>query len=151
MGSRHGIRPRHGIHHLVPSMGHSECIHMALTLAHLAHSHMRATMVSGVGACVRVCTASRYHLAATHHWRRIEQRASNLLPRGLNTAPTVRRAKPHTCVVHEVLTGVCCLSPHCCVAHARGAHSAIPSSACCHDRCRWAARQMLMRTASCGR
>ena len=122
---------------------------MGLTLAHPAHSHMRATNGRWcVRASVRVCTASRYHLAATHHWRRIEQRASNLLPRGVNTAPTVRRAKPHTCVVHEVLTGVCCLPSHCCVARACCALSASPSSASWHDCCRWAARQMLMRTAS---
>jgi hypothetical protein len=65
---------------------------------------------------VRVCTASRYRLAGMHptsrsprhapsRLRRTEQRASNLPPRGLNTAPTVRRSKPHTCNVHEVLTG----------------------------------------------
>jgi hypothetical protein len=62
-----------------------------------------------------VCTASRYRLAGMHptsrsprhapsRLRRTEQRASNLPPRGLNTAPTVRRSKPHTCSVHEVLT-----------------------------------------------
>ena len=101
------------------------------------------------GACMRVCTASRYRLATMHHLRRTERRASNSPPRGWNTPPTVRRAKPHTCVVHEV--HVCCLPPHCCVARARGALSTSPSSASCHDRCRWAARQLLMRTASRGR
>ena len=63
-----------------------------------------------------MCTASRYRLAGMHptsrsprhapsRLRRTEQRASNPSPRGLNTAPTVRRSKPHTCNVHEVLTG----------------------------------------------
>ena len=57
---------------------------------------------------VRVCTASRYRLAGMHptsrsrsRLRRTERRASYLPPRGLSAAPTVRRAQPHTCVVHE--------------------------------------------------
>ena len=41
-----------------------------------------------------------------------------------------------------------CLPPHCCVAHACCALSASPSNASWHDRCPWAARQMLMRTAA---
>ena len=46
-----------------------------------------------------------------------------------------------------------CTLSHCCLARACCALSinASPSSASWHDRCRWAARQMLMRTASCGR
>jgi hypothetical protein len=66
-----------------------------------------------VRACVEVCTASRYRLAGMHPTSRSRLRLRrNLPPRGLSTAPTVRRAKPHTCVVHEVLTGgmVCVLS-----------------------------------------
>ncbi len=110
------------------------------------------------GVCVQVWNASRYLLGGMHpasrtssHLCHTERRASTSPLRGSHTAPTVRR--PHTCVVHEVLTDVHCLSPHCCVARARArcALSASPSSASWHDRCRWAARQMLMRTASCGR
>ena len=136
----------------MPSTGYSECPHRAhagtsSALKQRTHTRVRGRRVR-MHACASVCTASRYHLAATHHLRRTEQRASNLPPRGLNTAPTVRRAKPHTCVVHEVLTGVCCLQPHGCVARACCALSASPSRASWHDSCRWAARQMLMRTAS---
>lgn len=97
-----------------------------------------------------MCTASRYRLATMHHLRRTERRASNSPPRGCNTAPTVRRAKPHTCVVHEVLTGGAVHGVFHLMAawHACCALSATPSSASWHDRCRWAARQTLMRTAS---
>ncbi len=77
------------------------------------------------GVCVQVWNASRYLLGGMHpasrtssHLRCTEQRASNLPPRGSSTAPTVRRAKPHTCVAHEVRTGVCCLPSHGCVARA---------------------------------
>ncbi len=76
------------------------------------------------GECVEVWNASRYLLGGhpasrtSSHLRCTEQRASNLPPRGSSTAPTVRRAKPHTCVAHEVRTGVCCLPSHGCVARA---------------------------------
>ncbi len=135
------------------SMGHSECPHGAHPGTSSALKQRPHTCVRGRRVhehmCASVCTASRYHPAATHHLRRIEQRASNVPPRGLNTAPTVRRAKPHTCVAHEVLTGVRYLPAHCCVARAICALSASPSSASSwHGSCRRAARQMLMRTAA---
>jgi hypothetical protein len=64
------------------------------------------------GICVQVWNASRYLLGGMHpssrtssRLRCTEQQASNLPPRGSSTAPTVRRAKPHTCVAHEVRTG----------------------------------------------
>jgi hypothetical protein len=123
---------------MVPRMGYrGVCPNEPHAGAHAGASSALTRARKG-GACER-----RYRLAAPHptsrsrsHLRRTERRASNLPPRGLNTAPSVRRAKPRTWVVYEVLTAVCCLPSHGCVARACCALSASPRSASWHDSCR---------------
>ena len=159
MGSRHGIPtwdptlvcdPPHGAQHgaLGVSTWRSRW-HVQRT--HAAHSHVRARKAR-----------ARAHVRMSVHCEPLPSRSdASLAPHCAALGFEFAAARFECCAdsapseaAHlrcargtDRWHGVCRLPSNCCVARACCALSARPSSASWHDRCRWAARQMLMRSA----